>query len=95
MVMDGVRDVDETWILASRLIEACRQPVQLAGQELNITVSIGISIFPDHAMKYDELVHQADVAMYSAKQAGRNRASLFHQALCFGAQASPAIRKPR
>lgn len=77
VLMDGIRGEAEANILASRLVEACRQPVELEGQELSVTVSIGISIFPDHAVKYDELVNQADVAMYFAKQTGRNRVCVF------------------
>ncbi len=42
------------------------------GKELNITVSIGVSGYPDHGESLEDLLHSADAAMYAAKKSGRN-----------------------
>ncbi|MCP4043150.1 MAG: GGDEF domain-containing protein, partial [Gammaproteobacteria bacterium] len=42
-------------------------------KELNITVSVGIASYPEHAQTWEDLLKAADSAMYAAKHAGRNR----------------------
>lgn len=59
--------------LALRLIDSCRGPLLVAGRELNVTVSVGISLYPDHAETLPQLIQYADQAMYKAKVGGRNR----------------------
>lgn len=44
----------------------------IGGQVINLTLSIGISIYPDHAKNMDTLMHNADLAMYQVKASGRN-----------------------
>ncbi|WP_160000266.1 bifunctional diguanylate cyclase/phosphodiesterase [Roseomonas sp. 18066] len=58
--------------LAGRLREALSQPIQLAEHRLQVTPSIGISLYPEHATEVDLLAQQADLALYEAKAAGRN-----------------------
>jgi len=59
---------------SARLIaEAIRQPIRIGDDEVNITSSIGMSIFPDHGTSAEELVRGADLAMYRSKAAGRNQ----------------------
>lgn len=49
------------------------------GDPLTITVSIGVSTFPDHAMNVQDLVEKADIAVYKSKANGRNKATLYGQ----------------
>lgn len=58
--------------IAGRVAELVARPVPVDGQEYSLTVSVGISVFPDDATNEKELVHHADTAMYRAKSAGRN-----------------------
>lgn len=59
--------------LASRIVHAItRIPFRFEGQQLHITSSLGIAIYPDHTLDQDQLVACADAAMYQAKQAGKN-----------------------
>jgi diguanylate cyclase (GGDEF)-like protein/PAS domain S-box-containing protein len=52
-------------------------PLELPdGQILHLTVSIGVAAFPDHADDWEELIEAADLAMYQAKQRGRNRVEM-------------------
>ena len=53
--------------VAERLRAGLRRPVSLAGQELVVTGSIGIAVFPDHGTDPAELLRHADLAMYDAK----------------------------
>jgi diguanylate cyclase (GGDEF)-like protein len=67
--------------VAEKLRSALAEPFVLAGHSLNISSSIGIAIYPDHAQNERELSHCADVAMYDAKQKGRNTVVVFHEEL--------------
>ena len=70
-----VEDFDELAVLgriAQKLLDAVSQPFQIAEHELYVTSSIGISVFPDDSDDPEELLKHADVAMYRAKELGRN-----------------------
>jgi diguanylate cyclase (GGDEF)-like protein len=47
-------------------------PFQFEGQNLRLTASLGIAVYPDQAADAKEVVARADIAMYQAKQAGKN-----------------------
>jgi diguanylate cyclase (GGDEF)-like protein/PAS domain S-box-containing protein len=61
---------------AQAILEAIRPPFHVHGHELHITASIGISLYPDDEQCPEQLLKLADVALYRAKAAGRNRAQL-------------------
>lgn len=64
---------NEAEALADRITKAVAQiPFQYEGNNLRLTASIGIAYYPEHAADEDELVAKADIAMYQAKQAGKN-----------------------
>lgn len=70
-----IRHLDKISILeriANHIIEKCRLPVQLAGQSTIVTASVGLACYPGDAQNAQELLKLADIAMYSAKKAGRN-----------------------
>jgi len=58
--------------VARRLLEVCVVPYVVAGHELTVTPSIGISIFPQDGKDLEALLKNADAAMYRAKEGGRN-----------------------
>jgi diguanylate cyclase (GGDEF)-like protein/PAS domain S-box-containing protein len=70
---------DDAAVIARKLLAAVEEPVHLAGQDLRISASIGISLYPDDAAQPDALVRAADAAMYAAKDAGKHRFR-FHNA---------------
>lgn len=60
--------------IAKRLLEiVSKTPVQKDGHSFTQTVSMGVAIFPDDAKTLEDLIHQADQALYKAKQGGRNQ----------------------
>ena len=67
----------EAGALAAKLLAACAEPYKLSGKDVHITVSIGITLFDEVASGPDDLLTRADLALYRAKAAGRNRVA-FH-----------------
>ncbi len=67
---DTLRATDK---LAAKMVEAIAEPFYIDGLEFYVSVSIGITIFPVDGNNMDYLVRNADVAMYHAKNRGRNR----------------------
>lgn len=64
-------------IIARKINVAIAKPFDLGGKEVCIACSIGISRYPDDAQEIEDLLHTADLAMYHAKQKGRNTSSFF------------------
>ena len=63
--------------LLVRLLRAASIPVHLAGNTLQVSASIGVTLYPEDTSDAEQLLRHADQAMYQAKQAGRNRYQLF------------------
>jgi diguanylate cyclase (GGDEF)-like protein/PAS domain S-box-containing protein len=63
--------------VVDKIREAMRKPFDLQGHEVTVTVSIGISVFPDDGVDADTLIQYADTAMYRAKEAGRDAFRFF------------------
>src|SRR5438046_4209669 len=70
-----VEDVDDPAVLsriAQKLLDAIAQPFKIEQNDIFVTSSIGISVYPDDSDDPDELLKHADVAMYRSKELGRN-----------------------
>ncbi|CAL95678.1 EAL domain-containing protein [Azoarcus olearius] len=67
--------------VAAKLLEAVAQPLVLDHQELTVTPSIGIAMYPDDGTDFDTLSRNADAAMYQAKREGRNGFRFFTEAM--------------
>jgi predicted signal transduction protein with EAL and GGDEF domain len=67
--------------IAPRLLDALRQPVTCAGQEVVATVSIGMALYPIDGTDVDTLVRKADIAMYAVKETGRNGWRVFEASM--------------
>lgn len=63
--------------LARKLLESINKPYAIKGQNYHTTFSIGISLYPDDATTEEELIQNADVAMYKAKANGKNSISFY------------------
>ena len=63
--------------VAEKILIAFSQPYQLAGNTCRSTSSIGVTLFSGHQVKQEELMKQADIAMYQAKKSGRNTLRFF------------------
>jgi EAL domain-containing protein (putative c-di-GMP-specific phosphodiesterase class I) len=93
MMIEGLSNIPEeaaaqSKLIGEKILKALNQPYPLANREHHSTPSIGVTLFSDQSNNIDELLKRADLAMYKAKQAGRNT-------LCFfdpGMQAAVAAR---
>ena len=66
-----------TTVIVERMLHAVSQPLEIEGVALEVTCSIGISLYPNDGESADELLRCADSAMYNAKQLGRNSFKYF------------------
>lgn len=73
VLMPELEDREEAEALARQLIDECSEPVDLGGQIVCISLSIGVSLYPENGDDFDELMRRADKAMYLAKKQGRNQ----------------------
>jgi diguanylate cyclase (GGDEF)-like protein len=73
VLLNGVTSEQEAAQAANRLLSTLAQPIVLGTQELFISASIGIVLYPRDGENLDTLLKNADVAMYHAKGEGRNR----------------------
>ncbi|AZD28781.1 sensor domain-containing protein [Pseudomonas chlororaphis] len=74
-VSDQVRE------LADTLRELLSEPMFLDGQRLQVTPSIGVALIPDHGSTPTDLLKRADIALYRAKDSGRNTTQMFHNTM--------------
>jgi len=72
ILLTGLKDVTDAAVAAERLMDAMTAEFVVQGHPLNIGCSLGISIFPEHGTDAETLIKNADTAMYSAKENGRN-----------------------
>lgn len=76
-----MQEHDRAEIVAQHIIRAMSTPFQIAGEEIYLSASVGITIYPRDADNLDDLIKHADQAMYAAKDQGRNRFSYFTPSL--------------
>lgn len=73
VILEGLQSVEGATEVADKLLEAMAKPFFVGGHEVVVSLSIGITIFPFADETIHELLRNADLAMYRAKQLGRNR----------------------
>jgi len=81
IVLENIRSHRMATRTAARVIEVMEQPFELQGNSYYLSTSIGISIFPRDDIQPEELIRKADLAMYHAKEQGRNNFQFFDPAL--------------
>ncbi len=79
IIQTGVKSAHDAELLARRIIDAIRPAFQIGGAEAYVGASIGIALAPENGTDAAELMRLADIAMYRAKNEGRNRACFFEQ----------------
>ena len=81
IILPALADADSAATVAMRLLEALEHPLHIAGQELYITASIGVSLFPQDGQDMPTLLSHADVAMYRTKEKGRSGYEMYTPAM--------------
>jgi diguanylate cyclase (GGDEF)-like protein len=77
IVQTGVSTIDEVTDLVMSVYTAIRTPFECAGHQLTTDASIGIALAPEHGVDLNEILKNADLAMYAAKSAGRRTCRFF------------------
>jgi diguanylate cyclase (GGDEF)-like protein/PAS domain S-box-containing protein len=77
IVLTELKSIEDIKAIASKVIEQCQQPLYINDIEIKIGVSIGIALAPKDSTTPEELLKLADMAMYKAKNEGRNRFALY------------------
>jgi len=77
VVLGELANPQDAMHVAAKLIEAMRAPFQVDQHELFVTLSLGISIYPDDGLESETLMANADAAMYRAKETGRDNFQWF------------------
>jgi predicted signal transduction protein with EAL and GGDEF domain/HAMP domain-containing protein len=77
VVLSDLHDPQESVRVARRLLDTLRKPVKLGTQEVFVTASVGVAIYPFDGSDTEELLKCADVAMYHAKEQGRNTYQMY------------------
>jgi predicted signal transduction protein with EAL and GGDEF domain len=90
ILMDELDEPATAALLAERLCERISQPFEVGGQVLRLTASIGVSLFPNDGDNMESLLSNADLAMYRAKDHGRNTYRFFEPQM--SAQASRRLQ---
>jgi diguanylate cyclase (GGDEF)-like protein len=77
VLLPAVDDVQGAVLIAEKLIETMAELHLIGSHQLHITLSIGISLYPDAGKDAEEVIRNADTAMYYAKKSGRNKYMVF------------------
>ena len=81
IVLDPIESVQSVALVAQKLLSVVNEPLQLEGHTIEVSCSIGISLFPEDGQHSEDLVRAADTAMYAAKEIGRNSSEFYTPAM--------------
>lgn len=81
VLLDDVDKVEQIAEIANRLIDAFTKPFVIEETKLYVSLSIGITVFPNDGHNVQTLLQHADVAMYHAKESGRNNYQFFSETM--------------
>ncbi len=81
VIIPNVRDANDLMVPTERFRELLRDPHEPDGKRLPISVSIGAALYPEHDRNAAGLLRNAEIALYRAKNAGRNRFVIFEQSM--------------
>ncbi|HEX7810329.1 MAG TPA: PAS domain S-box protein [Burkholderiales bacterium] len=80
-IIEGAAHADQVTVVADKILKIFSQPMNAGGHEIYVTASIGIAVSAAGTEGVDELLKHADIAMYDAKQEGRNNYQLYSDAI--------------
>ncbi len=81
LIISNLDSQEQATTVAQRIRQSMMQPVSIEGNDCTVGVSIGICLYPDYASNADKLINNADIAMYDAKNSGKNKYRLYDPAL--------------
>jgi diguanylate cyclase (GGDEF)-like protein len=81
ILLTNIPRTDDVSLIAEKVIDSFRLPLTIAGQEIHSSSSVGISIYPEDGENSTDLLKNADIAMYHAKEQGRNNFKFYNPSL--------------
>lgn len=81
IVMPDFKSLEDVRRCGLQIVEKTARPVTIGNREINITVSVGLCIYPDCGLEADQLLKNADAAMYAIKDSGRNGLHIFTEGM--------------
>jgi diguanylate cyclase (GGDEF)-like protein/PAS domain S-box-containing protein len=81
LLLPNLPDPDSCVTFLGQILERVQQPFVINEQELSISVSVGIAMYPEDGTNFETLLNKSDIAMYQAKEAGRNTYRFFNEGM--------------
>lgn len=81
VLLEELASTDQGRPVIDKLLRAFEVPIEIENCLVEMTISIGVALYPDDGEDADTLLRNADIAMYSAKEGGRNTYRFFHQGI--------------
>jgi len=81
IMLPELRDRNDARVIADKFLECLDESFELDGNEMHVSASIGIAIYPSDGESVDELLRHADIAMYQVKARGKNGHSFYHDSM--------------
>jgi len=81
VLIEDVKSHEEVLERGNEIVAALQQPLSIKGRVLSTSASVGASLYPEHASDADALLRAADVALFRAKELGRNRCAIYRPSL--------------
>lgn len=88
VILEQINNNDDARIVAQKLIDTLAGNIEIFGQHIRITASIGITLYPADAVFEVNLLRNADIAMYQAKEQGRNQYQFYQPEMRFKTNAA-------
>ncbi|HYE87349.1 MAG TPA: EAL domain-containing protein, partial [Vicinamibacterales bacterium] len=88
ILLSEVDHPEDAGLIAEKIVSSIAEPHFVAGHELQLTVSVGIALYPEDGQDAQSLIMRADTAMYHAKNTGRNRVGFYRADM-----EAPAIKR--
>ena len=79
LLLTQIAHIEEIHVILKRVLACVQTPIEFEGRSVNLSASIGVTLFPDDHVDADTLLRHADQAMYRAKESGKNCYRLFDQ----------------
>jgi len=79
VLLPSIETARDAVLVAEKIREAINHVFVLSGEELDMSVSVGVAVYPEHGKDEHQLAQNADIAMYHAKEAGRDNVMLFRE----------------
>ncbi|MDP2052320.1 MAG: EAL domain-containing protein [Acidobacteriota bacterium] len=77
VLLSEVDHAGDAGVLADKIVQSVSEPHLIDGHELSLTVSVGVSLYPEDGQDAHSLITRADAAMYQAKSSGRNQVGFY------------------